>query len=473
MNRKFKGLKLSLLTASVALFMVVGCKNESETKKADATPETQVESFASFEASTYRGPDGVYVVDGDIPVGSKEKLREFYEAYVVGSVEVERGQNPLIVHKSGGADSVWDAQRKKNLSYCVSNSFGSDKSKVVQEMAGAARAWEAVADVKFVYVSAQDGNCTAYNSQVLFDVNPAPSGSQYLARAFFPDSPRSQRNVLIADGAIKLPAGGEPSLVGVLRHELGHVLGFRHEHTRPESGATKCYEDRNWSELTTYDSSSVMHYPQCNGTNGSKLVLTAKDKDGTACLYGAAPGYTIGDHALRCKDPDPVDSDNDGLTDDEERRLGTDPYKADTDGDGYTDKQEVDNGTDPLDPNDPGTCDPGTPGTATPWDAGKIYYEGDLVSYNSKTWKSQWWNQGQQPGANQWGPWKEVTGGDNGCGNPDPDPDPTPGGSWAVNVSYKVGQKVTYGGAEYECIMAHTSNSAWTPSATPSLWRKL
>jgi len=44
-----------------------------------------------------------------------------------------------------------------------------------------------------------------------------------------------------------------------------------------------------------------------------------------------------------------VDSDNDGLTDDQERQLGTDPNKPDTDGDGLTDFEEADlYRTDPL-----------------------------------------------------------------------------------------------------------------------------
>ncbi|WP_208588454.1 adhesive domain-containing protein, partial [Gracilibacillus suaedae] len=51
----------------------------------------------------------------------------------------------------------------------------------------------------------------------------------------------------------------------------------------------------------------------------------------------------------------PVDSDEDGLTDEEEADLGTDPENPDTDGDGINDGDEVDNGTDPLDPNDPPT----------------------------------------------------------------------------------------------------------------------
>ena len=42
-----------------------------------------------------------------------------------------------------------------------------------------------------------------------------------------------------------------------------------------------------------------------------------------------------------------IDSDGDGLTDQEEFALGTNPYKMDTDGDGFTDKEEVDKGFDP------------------------------------------------------------------------------------------------------------------------------
>ena len=44
-----------------------------------------------------------------------------------------------------------------------------------------------------------------------------------------------------------------------------------------------------------------------------------------------------------------ADHDGDGLTNDEEKRLGTDPHKADTDGDGLTDGEEVNKyHTDPL-----------------------------------------------------------------------------------------------------------------------------
>ncbi len=52
---------------------------------------------------------------------------------------------------------------------------------------------------------------------------------------------------------------------------------------------------------------------------------------------------------------EPIDSDGDGLTDDEESEVGTDPFNPDSDKDGLGDKEEVKTyGTDPLDPDTDG-----------------------------------------------------------------------------------------------------------------------
>mgnify|MGYP003320109576 FL=1 len=48
-------------------------------------------------------------------------------------------------------------------------------------------------------------------------------------------------------------------------------------------------------------------------------------------------------------DPLKKDTDNDGLTDVEESEIGTDPNSEDSDNDGLTDVDEIENGTDPLD----------------------------------------------------------------------------------------------------------------------------
>lgn len=45
-----------------------------------------------------------------------------------------------------------------------------------------------------------------------------------------------------------------------------------------------------------------------------------------------------------------LDSDQDGLTDQEEKALGTNPNMADTDGDGYSDGAEIKSGYNPLKP---------------------------------------------------------------------------------------------------------------------------
>jgi hypothetical protein len=232
-------------------------------------------TYEEFLASAYLEPweHGVYIVNGDTPIENEKKLREFYDELYGGR---------LIVHRSGGADAKWNDTAKRNITYCVSNNFGNRKASVVSAMDAAAAAWEAAADVNFVYVSAQDGACTATNGAVVFDVRPV-SGQPYLARAFFPNQGRSSRNVLIDSTAYT----SSVSLTKILTHELGHALGFRHEHTRPESG--QCFEDNAWRPLTTYDSASVMHYPQCGGT-GPALTMSAKDRQGAAALYGAPGG---------------------------------------------------------------------------------------------------------------------------------------------------------------------------------------
>jgi len=246
---------------------------------ADSEPElgtNDVPSFEDFEAATYHEPwdNGVYVVNGDTPVLDRKALFEIWsELY---------GQ-ALIVHTVNGVDARWDEQTKLDLTYCISNAFGTNKQAVIDAMAGATdQGWETFANVNFVYHPEQDTTCTDSNNSVVFDVNPVID-QPYLARAFFPNSPRPERNILIDSSAFNTTW----TLRNILGHETGHTIGFRHEHTRPEAGT--CFEDDHWRPLTPYDSASVMHYPQCNGT-ANDLAFTQMDADGAAILYGPASG---------------------------------------------------------------------------------------------------------------------------------------------------------------------------------------
>lgn len=233
-------------------------------------------SFEEFAEDTYLEPfeHGVYIVNGDTPIENDKKLYEYWQMLY--------GPDALIVHRSGGLDAAWNSTQKNNLTYCVSNSFGNHKSQVIAAIEAAGNQWEAAADIDFIHVPSQDGNCRATNNSVVFDVRPT-SGASYLARAFFPNQGRSSRNVIIDSSAYNTVW----SLENILAHELGHALGFRHEHTRPEAGT--CFEDSSWRPLTPYDSSSIMHYPQCNGSDND-LTMTATDRVGAAALYGSPGG---------------------------------------------------------------------------------------------------------------------------------------------------------------------------------------
>ena len=162
------------------------------------------------------------------------------------------------------------------LAYCVfETSFpdGNSYSMVVENIAAAADAWQRACGVRFLHrqeFDTHDDPTTTPSSidpSLVFSVRYLDAGGQFIASAFFPTQPPARRRVFID------PSYFAPDMdfdrVGVLRHELGHVLGFRHEQIR--SGApSDCpnEEGGQFVDLTQYDPQSVMHY-FCGGV-GSK-----------------------------------------------------------------------------------------------------------------------------------------------------------------------------------------------------------
>jgi len=243
-------------------------------------------SFEDFRTQAAKTRDGTYIVDWDIELKDDEALRLYWE-------QTRPPQGALALSTMGGADNKWSDTQKLELTYCISNTGPAgftdpvEYEKVKTSMEAATdRGWEMFADINFVHKPDQDATCNNTNMNVLFDVS-REMGQMYLARAFFPPpgdmgAGRAQANVLIDQSAFQEPW----PLQNILGHELGHVLGFRHEHVRPEANAGDCGEvDNDFKPLTPYDSASIMHYPQCNGTS-QDLAFTAIDKMGAEVAYG-------------------------------------------------------------------------------------------------------------------------------------------------------------------------------------------
>ena len=148
---------------------------------------------------------------------------------------------------------------------------------VRENMAAATRDWEAICDVAFRGV-------TDETSEVLFSVRKHNARGIFIAASFFPNDPPDRRNLLI-DPSYFTPSLGF-NTVGVLRHELGHILGFRHEHIRTGAPPSCPSESLDSTiDLTKYDPQSVMHY-FCGGVGDPELRITALDIEGAQKVYG-------------------------------------------------------------------------------------------------------------------------------------------------------------------------------------------
>jgi hypothetical protein len=125
----------------------------------------------------------------------------------------------------------------------------------------------------------------------------------------------------------------------------------------PET-ATADGDTLQWSELTsgTY-SFSVDDITVDEGTVGQILGVTGgQDGQYTFELTADSPSVDIQVLVVGASEPEDVDTDSDGLTDDQEADLGTDPTSDDSDGDCTLDGDEVEAGTDPLDGTDAVSC---------------------------------------------------------------------------------------------------------------------
>jgi hypothetical protein len=237
------------------------------------------------------GGHDFYVVEGDLLLDEVQLAEYALRRDAGGDVEVVEAEvdgkrSKLLGISHDGKLLRW--RPGKVLSFYVEKETFPDEAtyKTAREsVRTATEDWMKVCGVEFAYRGDLDANAALRTGDTVFSVVFQDVNGAFIAAAFFPDDPPARRVVVID------PSFFRPALpfdrVGVLRHELGHVLGFRHEHIRSEAPPGCPGESLFDTEPLTsdYDPRSVMHY-FCGGVGDTSLSITTLDIEGSRRLYG-------------------------------------------------------------------------------------------------------------------------------------------------------------------------------------------
>lgn len=274
----------NLIVAAICCLSVLPCANAQESvldrnrrvlQEAIANPNDQAKVEA-FVASLQELPagSGRYLVEGDIVV-SREEIEPYLKD--LKAPEAAPGKfEELIVNVVGGRlDYLVTAEARKltymfdRASFPNQQSFDFTKANFIK----AAGEWaNACPECGVTF--------TEVTSNPYFTVRFDSAADGPIARAFFPSSAPALRQLVVFPAYIASDLDFDPA--GVLRHEIGHILGYRHEHIRNIPGCGR--EGTSWKSITPYTPNSVMHY-FCGGKGSFDLALRPADIKGHRCLY--------------------------------------------------------------------------------------------------------------------------------------------------------------------------------------------
>lgn len=233
-----------------------------------------------------------YIVEGDIKLDRDELLLYCKKRLQIidTNIRERRDSRKLTVATDfNGQPSIWP--RGSVIKYTIMRSSFSSKSaydSVVNSMNEATNDWMKACNIKFQYLNNLDNQSVdveTFPEPIFFVVRQINANGAFIAQSFFPNDPVYERMLYIDNSFFT----SSFSKKGVLRHELGHILGFRHEHIWSQDascgGEEVIEQELGAKPVTNYDPYSVMHYPCGLNKDNRILNLTDFDRSGALKIY--------------------------------------------------------------------------------------------------------------------------------------------------------------------------------------------
>lgn len=202
---------------------------------------------------------------------------------------VERTQL-IIDGKPGPNGSTLVSTWQTTITYCIlrRNISVTSYSTIQHALTEACNDWEMTCNVKFEHWVELDDCKTADEARTRgakFCVQYVPTQVQaYVAYSFYPYMPPERRILYVYPSLFKTSWNRK----GVFRHELGHILGFRHEKLVGQPAKDCATSRENYQNtirlVPEEDLESVMVIP-CSGIGNGEFTISDRDRIGAQKTY--------------------------------------------------------------------------------------------------------------------------------------------------------------------------------------------